>query len=158
MDLEHQIIPDEISVGGLVLGLLISPLVPQLHGTTHALSALKSSFIGAVVGGGSLYATGVFGSLVFRKEAMGGGDVKLLAMAGSILGWKLVLVTFFLAPLLAIVPGLAVLLVNRSHVIPYGPFLSLALVLSLFYGSDIIHLSGVGESLQILWPSLQGRI
>ena len=151
IDFEHQIIPDEISLGGLVLGLILSPLIPQLHETDQALVALKRAFVGALVGGGVLYVTGWLGSWIFRKEAMGGGDVKLLAMAGSILGWKLVTLTFFLAPVLALIPGLAVLVVKRSHVIPYGPFLSLALVVSLFYGQTLIQMSGVEESLKALW-------
>jgi len=151
IDFEHQIIPDEISVGGLVLGLVLSPLIPRLHGTDHALTALMRSFAGALAGGGLLYVTGTLGSWLFRKEAMGGGDVKLLAMAGSLLGWKLVTLTFFLAPVLALIPGLAVLVFRRSHVIPYGPFLSLALVVSLFYGQAMIQMSGVEESIQLLW-------
>ncbi len=151
IDLEHQIIPDEISVGGLVLGLLLSALAPSLHGTDHRLLALGRSVVGALVGGGLLYVTGVAGSLIFRKEAMGGGDVKLLAMAGSLLGWKLVALTFFAAPLLAIVPGVAVLVFKRSHVIPYGPFLSLGLVLALFWGADILRVTGMEETVQALW-------
>ena len=151
IDLEHQIIPDEISLGGLVVGLVLSGLVPQLHGTDQILLGLRRAGLGAVVGAGSLYATGVMGSLIFRKEAMGGGDVKLLGMAGTLLGWKLVMLTFFLAPLLAIVPGLCVLLFKRSHVIPYGPFLSLALVVSLFAGDRIIQASGFEETIRLLW-------
>ena len=151
VDLEHQIIPDEISLGGLVLGLVMSPLVPQLHGTDQALIALRRALVGALVGGGLLYVTGVLGSLLFRKEAMGGGDVKLLGMAGSLLGWKLVTLTFFLAPILAIIPGLWVLLLKRSHVIPYGPFLALALVLSLFVGDGLIAMSGMEDTIRLLW-------
>lgn len=151
IDLEHQIIPDEISFGGLVAGLVLSGLIPQLHGTDQALVALKRSVIGAAVGGGLLYVTGTIGTLVFRKEAMGGGDVKLLAMAGSVLGWKLVTFTFFVAPVLALIPGVVVLLLKRSHVIPYGPFLSLALVLALFSGSTLIQMSGVEDTVQVLW-------
>ena len=82
---------------------------------------------------------------------MGGGDIKLLAMAGSILGWKLVALTFFLAPLLALVPGLVVLMWKRSHVIPYGPFLSLGLIVSLFFGGAIIRRTGVEETVRLLW-------
>ena len=151
IDLEHQIIPDEISLGGLVVGLVLSGLVPQLHGTDQVLLGLRRAGLGAAVGAGSLYVTGVMGSLIFRKEAMGGGDVKLLGMAGALLGWKLVVLTFFLAPLLAIVPGLCVLLFKRSHVIPYGPFLSLALVVSLFAGDRIIQASGFEETIRLLW-------
>jgi len=151
VDIDHQIIPDEISVGGLAVGLVVSGLIPALHGTSSVWTSLLRSFIGALVGGGLLYGTGVIGDLIFRKESMGGGDIKLLAMAGSILGWKLVVVTFFIAPILALIPGLAVLLFKRSHIIPYGPFLSLGLVVSLFIGDDLLRLSGMEDSVRLLW-------
>lgn len=150
VDFEFQIIPDEISLGGLVVGLLVSPLVPSLHGAAHWWVALQRSFVGALVGGGPLYLTGTLGTWIFRKEAMGGGDVKLLAMAGSILGWKLAAMTFFLAPVLALGPGVWVLLAKRSHVIPYGPFLSAALVISLFAGGWILQATGVDETLWLI--------
>lgn len=151
IDIDFQIIPDEISLGGLVLGLIASCLVPSLHGAQAVAQSLGRSLLGAIAGGGILYVTGVLGTLLFRKEAMGGGDIKLLAMAGSILGWKAVALTFFLAPLLALGPGILVLLFKRSHVIPYGPFLSLALIVALFAGERLIALSGVEETLAMLW-------
>ena len=151
IDLEFQIIPDEISLGGLVLGLVLSLALPALHGTDSRLLALGRSVIGLLVGGGLLYSTGLLGDFVFKKESMGGGDIKLLAMAGSLLGWKLVTLTFFLAPLLALLPGLIVLLTKRSHVIPYGPFLSLGLIVSLFTGSELLRATGIEETVQLLW-------
>jgi leader peptidase (prepilin peptidase)/N-methyltransferase len=151
VDFDFQIIPDEISVGGLVVGLGLSILVPRLHGTDSPLIALGWSLVGVLAGGGILYGTAIIGDFIFRKESMGGGDIKLLAMAGSILGWKAVLVTFFIAPMIALVPGLLVLLFKRSHVIPYGPFLSLALVISLFWGGDILRIIGIEDTVRILW-------
>ena len=151
IDLDFQIIPDEISLGGLVAGLLLSLAIPQLHGTEDRVLALGRSGVGLLVGGGVLYLTGLLGDFIFRKESMGGGDIKLLAMAGTILGWKPVLVTFFIAPLFALGPGVIVLLTKRSHIIPYGPFLSIALVASLFFGDAIISASGMGEAVSMLW-------
>ena len=151
IDLEFQIIPDEISLGGLAAGVILSVLLPSLHGTASRLIALERSGIGLLVGGALLYGTGFLGELIFRKEAMGGGDVKLLAMAGSFLGWKTVAVCFFISPVLALVPGLIVLFVKRSHVIPYGPFLSLGLVAALFFGDALLRVSGIEESVQLLW-------
>ena len=158
IDLEFQIIPDEISVGGRGLGVLLSLLVPALHGTTSHVMAAGYAVLGVFVGGGLLYATGLVGDLIFRKESMGGGDIKLLAMAGSILGWKMVTLAFFLAPMLALIPGLFVLLFKRSHVIPYGPFLSLALILAMFFGPAILQASGVEESVSLLWGYYTGRV
>lgn len=151
VDLEFQIIPDEISIGGLALGVLLSVGLPALHGTDSRWLALGRSVTGLLIGGGVLYVTGLIGDFIFRKESMGGGDVKLLAMAGSVLGWKLVLITFFISPILAIVPGLLVLLFKKSHIIPYGPFLSLGLMSSLFAGDLILRVSGVEETIRLLW-------
>ena len=151
VDLEFQIIPDEISLGGLALGVALSLLLPSLHGTDSRWLALGRSVLGLLVGGGLLYGTGLLGDFIFRKESMGGGDIKLLAMAGSVLGWKLVALTFFLAPILALIPGLFVLLLKRSHVIPYGPFLSLGLLISLFLGNDLLRVSGAEETIRLLW-------
>ena len=151
VDLEFQIIPDEISVGGLVVGVVLSGFIPALHGTDSRWLAVGRSLLGLVAGGGILYVTAVVGDFIFKKESMGGGDIKLLAMAGSVLGWKLVLVTFFVAPVLALVPGLFVLLFKKTHIIPYGPFLSLGLVVSLFYGEQLLRLSGIEETFRLLW-------
>ena len=150
IDLEFQIIPDEISLGGLAVGVALSGLAPILHGTESRWLALGRSAIGILVGGGVLYGTGVMGDFIFRKESMGGGDIKLMAMAGSLLGWKTALLAFFLAPLLALIPGLAVLAFKRSHVIPYGPFLSLALVVSLFFGGEILRATGIEDTVRFL--------
>jgi leader peptidase (prepilin peptidase)/N-methyltransferase len=151
IDLDFQIIPDEISLGGLAVGLLISVALPALHDAESRWLSLGRAAAGALVGGGVLYLTGKMGDLMFRRETMGGGDIKLLAMAGSVLGWKLVLLTFFLAPMLALIPGLLVLLLRRSHEIPYGPFLSLGLVIALFAGQDVLRWTGLEESARILW-------
>ena len=67
------------------------------------------------------------------------------------MGWKLVTFTFFVAPLIALLPGVALLVLRRSHVIPYGPFLSLGLVLALFAGEVFLRASGVEESVRLLW-------
>ena len=175
IDLEFRIIPDEISLGGLAVGLACSVLIPALHQTDSRLVALGRSALGMLVGGGVLYGTGAAGDLMlvsFRRlgvclrhhpywrgklsryrhmrESMGGGDVKLLAMAGSLLGWKLVLLTFFLAPFLALAPGVVMLVLKRSHYIPYGPFLSVGLVVSLFFGEHILRASGIEDAVRVL--------
>ena len=101
---------------------------------------ILNSLAGAVAGGGSIYLMGVFGKFAFKKEAMGGGDVKLMAMIGSIIGWKLVILTFFIAPFLGAVPGIVLKIRDGSEIIPYGPFLSAAAVISLFFGNSILGL------------------
>ena len=151
VDIEFQIIPDEISLGGAVVGVLLCAALPSLQGTPSRWLAMGWSVIGVLVGGGVLYLTGLLGDFIFRKESMGGGDIKLLAMAGSFLGWKLVLVTFFIAPIVALIPGLLVLLLKRSHIIPYGPFLSIGLVVSLFAGNTLLQVTGMEETIRLIW-------
>ena len=71
---------------------------------------------------------------------MGGGDVKLLAMIGAFLGWKIAVLTFFVAPFFGIIIGVSNLLIKKQHTIPYGPFLSLAAVVNLFWADLILKL------------------
>lgn len=92
---------------------------PHLHG-------LAVSLAGAVVGGGSIAIVRTIGHFVLKREAMGGGDVVLMAMIGSFLGWQPTIVVFFLAPVCALVVVLATLVFRREREIPYGPYLSLA--------------------------------
>jgi leader peptidase (prepilin peptidase)/N-methyltransferase len=75
-----------------------------------------------------------------ETESMGGGDVKLLAMIGAFLGWQKALLTFFVAPFFGVVIGVINLLARKEHTIPYGPFLSLAAILSIFWSDKIIRM------------------
>jgi len=138
VDFKHQIIPDEISLGGLAVGLILSFILPQLHETASRMQALLFSSIGALAGGLSIYAIGLLGKMVFRKEAMGGGDVKLMAMIGAFIGWKLVLLVFFVAPFFGAIVGIILKIKNKVELIPYGPYLSLATVICIFWGEDIL--------------------
>jgi leader peptidase (prepilin peptidase) / N-methyltransferase len=91
---------------------------PHLHG-------LAVSLAGIVVGGGSVWIVRILGQWVLKREAMGFGDVILMAMIGSFLGWQPVLVVFFLAPLCALAVVAALWVFRRDREIPYGPYLSL---------------------------------
>ena len=139
VDLEHRIIPDEISVGGMILGLIFSFFIPQLHNTSSHLLAMGWSLLGVLIGGGSIYAMGMLGDFLFKKESMGGGDVKLLAMVGSFLGWQMAVLTFFVAPFFGAVFGIIVKLRTKESMIPYGPFLALGALISLFWGEGLIR-------------------
>lgn len=154
VDFEHRIIPDEVSIGGMAAGVLFSALIPELHGMDPGtgplvLAHLKSlgwSLFGVLVGGGSIYAMGILGDFLFKKESMGGGDVKLMAMVGAFLGWKLTILTFFLAPFFGAVYGIVEKIRTKDTAIAYGPFLVGGALISLFWGDVIIHwiLSGYG--------------
>jgi len=152
VDIPHRIIPDEVSVGGMITGFIMVSI------TGFSFSPLNFTFIpvlrsllGIIAGGGIIYLTGRAFDLIYFKlfkrppidgetESMGGGDVKLLAMIGAFMGWKMALLTFFLAPFLGIVFGIVSLITKKDHTIPYGPFLSIAALLSLFWGDRIIQL------------------
>src|SRR5207247_2072646 len=88
IDAREMILPDEITLPGLGIALALSGLVPQLHGTGDHWAGLLRGVIGAAAGGGFLWAIGVIGSWIFKKEAMGGGDVKMMGMVGALLGWE----------------------------------------------------------------------
>ncbi|MDE1920376.1 MAG: prepilin peptidase [Candidatus Omnitrophica bacterium] len=139
VDFEHRIIPDEVSIGGIVAGLAFSLVVPQLQGATSPLWGFCLSLLGVLAGGGVIYLMGMIGDFVFKKETMGGGDVKLMGMVGAFMGWKLALLTFFLAPFFGAVYGIIEKIRTKDSAIAYGPFLILGALTSLFWGERIIH-------------------
>jgi leader peptidase (prepilin peptidase)/N-methyltransferase len=147
VDLEHRILPDEVTLGGAIAGLVCSVLIPQLHGTDSRILALGQSGLGILVGGGSIYLMGLFGEWVFKKEAMGGGDVKLLAMIGSFLGWKFAILSFFLAPFFGSIVGIIEKIRTNDSTIAYGPYLALGALVSLFWGNKLIYLIMTGQLL-----------
>lgn len=137
VDFEHLIIPDRVTLGGIVAGIALSALVPSLHGETTVLRSLLWSSVGAAIGGGSLWLTAVIGSLIFRKEAMGFGDVKLLGAIGAFLGSRAILFTIVCSSFLGSIVGLSLVALGRKEMqgkIPYGPYLSLAAVLWILWG------------------------
>jgi leader peptidase (prepilin peptidase)/N-methyltransferase len=206
VDLEHRIIPDEVSIGGMWAGIFLSALIPQMHQSSSDLSigafmaglivllcllfgwvypffckhlmeeepyddtpikilvllslvfvtlinghilvlpeflqshafSLASSLVGMIIGGGSIYLMGLIGDIVFRKESMGGGDVKLMALVGAFLGWKIALLSFFIAPFFGGVIGIMEKIRTKDSTIAYGPFLVLGTLISLFWSQAII--------------------
>ncbi|MFQ3670194.1 MAG: prepilin peptidase [Verrucomicrobiia bacterium] len=137
VDLDHYIIPDEVSLGGVLVGLILSTLIPDLHQATSWWGGLKASLLGVAVGGGALWAIAFLGSIIFRKEAMGMGDIKLLAAMGAFLGWTAVPFIIGVASMLGAVIG-ACLLLRKNKLwgvrLPFGPFLAAAALLWLLGG------------------------
>lgn len=133
IDLDHQIIPDVISLPGIVIGLLLS-LILDKPGVLNAV-------IGALLGYGVLYAVAVAYYWVRKEEGMGGGDLKLLAMIGAFLGWKAIPVTLLLGSLSGSLVGISLMIVQRRNSqvpIPFGPFLAAGAVCALFFGDPLI--------------------
>ena len=133
IDLYHQIIPDVISLPGIGVGLLASLIIPQI--------TLFNSLIGILLGGGSLFLVATVYHWLFKREGMGGGDVKLLAMIGAFLGWKAVILTILLGSLIGSMIGIMVMVSKGKdfkYAIPFGPFLSVGAVIAIFYQNEII--------------------
>ena len=139
VDFDFQIIPDEISVGGVILGLLAGFVFPEIHGATIHLLGLKEALLGVVVGGGTLWILGCVGDFIFKKETMGGGDIKLLAMVGAFLGWEAALLALPLASLFGAVVGVIIKLRTKESVIAFGPYLALAALINIFWMEDILR-------------------
>jgi len=149
IDFDHKIIPDCVSIPGIIFGLFASFAVPTLvarypaaqAGTTH-LNGLLQGLIGLAVGGGLMWLIAVLGKLAFKKEAMGGGDLKLMAMIGAYMGWQLVLLVLFLAALVGTLVGVSLIVARRaawSSQIPFGPYLVLGALIAFFFGPDLIR-------------------
>ncbi|MDA8429301.1 MAG: prepilin peptidase [Geobacteraceae bacterium] len=134
IDLEHQIIPDEISLSGIVAGFFFSFFL-QGH-------SWLNSLLGILLGGGILLLVASSYQWLTGKEGMGGGDIKLLAMMGAFLGWKSVLFILFASSLIGSVVGITMMLVQNKDsklAIPFGPYLASAAVLYIFYGRQLIN-------------------
>jgi leader peptidase (prepilin peptidase)/N-methyltransferase len=134
IDLKHQIIPDSISLPGIAFGLLSSLFLPNL--------TFLDSLIGTAAGGGSLLLVAGGYYLLTKKEGMGLGDVKLLAMMGAFLGWTSILFIILVGSLSGALVGIAVMLIkkkDRKYAIPFGPFLSLGALCYLLYGQEMIR-------------------
>jgi leader peptidase (prepilin peptidase)/N-methyltransferase len=154
IDLDHQIIPDVITYPGMVLGLGAAPFFmstlagPLSFGLGTVLpplgqygTAFLNAFIGLVLGGAPLYLIGLLWEKLRKVEAMGGGDVKFMAMVGSFLGWKGAFLTIMLGAVSGSIVGVALILLKKHQadkVIPFGPFLAFGTLLTLFMGPEII--------------------
>jgi leader peptidase (prepilin peptidase)/N-methyltransferase len=128
-DVRHYLIPDEYTLGGLILGLALA--VPR------GLPGLGQAVLGAAVGFGLLYLVAWAGEKAFRKEAMGGGDIKMMAMVGAFVGWKGVLLTIFGGAVLGTVIFVPIAL-RTKRLVPFGVFLSAGAALAFVAGDDIV--------------------
>ncbi len=133
IDIDHQIIPDVISLPGIPIFFAASFALPSV--------TLVESILGILIGGGSLFLVAWLYHLITRKEGMGGGDIKLLAMMGALIGWKGVLFTIFTASAVGTLAGLAVILKSGKTMklkIPFGPFLAIGAIAYIFFGPQLI--------------------
>ncbi len=154
IDLDFMIIPDAISLPGIVVGLTAGPFFLSAlgeplplyldHFMPHAgphLIAFVNSVLGMLSGALPLLTIGWLWEKLRHEEGMGGGDVKLMGMVGAFLGWKGAFLTIFLGAIVGSVVGLALMMLKlhkRGQLIPFGPFLALGAVATTFYGPELI--------------------
>ncbi|MFN7979950.1 MAG: A24 family peptidase [Vicinamibacterales bacterium] len=132
IDLEHHLLPNVITLPGIAIGLIFSLVNPP---------GLRDAFIGALLGGGLLYATAAGYYLWRRQEGLGMGDVKMLAMVGAFLGWQAVLLTLVLASMSGALIGVAMMALQRGgmkYELPFGTFLALGALVAMLAGQPII--------------------
>jgi len=128
IDIKHQIIPDAITLPGIFLGLLAG---------SYSIGYIDS-ILGCFLGGALFYLLAVL-----SNGGMGGGDIKYIAAAGALVGWKKVLLIIFIGAFLGSVVSIFQIVVqkkSKKSLIPFGPFLSVATLVTLFYGNLLIKL------------------
>lgn len=132
-DLSHKIIPNVVTLPGIVVGLISAATILPL--------GLVNGLIGLLVGGGVLWVLAWASPYLFGKEGMGGGDIKLLAMIGAFLGWKPALMAIMVGSFLGSLVGITLIaarVIKREDYIPFGPFLVCGAVVAMFFGQSLL--------------------
>ncbi|MEN0058249.1 MAG: prepilin peptidase [Bdellovibrio sp.] len=132
IDLDHMILPDEFTLTGIVVGLIGAALNPQRE--------FLDALFGVLMGGGFLWGMAYVYYLITKQEGMGGGDIKLLAWIGAMLGWKAIPFVIMSSAIIGSIVGLTVAARQKAGLktmIPFGPYLALAALLYVFGGETI---------------------
>ena len=151
IDIDFRIIPDGLFIIGMILGLVLSFIFPQIHKTTYNINGFIVSLHGAIVGMGLICLTAVVFDYIyfglFKKgpvegetESMGGGDIKLMGLFGAFLGWQLGVLAFFLGIFVGAIFGLINLVSKKSHLMPFGPSLAVGALLAYLWGDKILQI------------------
>jgi leader peptidase (prepilin peptidase) / N-methyltransferase len=156
-DYHHQILPNILTLPGAVAGLILSPFqMPEVYTDTLSIRlasqfgfedsglvlSLMGALLGAIIGGGSLLGVAFFYEKVRKRQGLGMGDVKMMAMVGAFLGYRLTILTIFLGSLLGSLVGIYLVLFRKMNLqtkLAFGVFLGAAAVLALFYGLPLLH-------------------
>lgn len=132
IDLHHRIIPNEISLPGIIVGFIFSLITSDL--------LWWESLLGAFLGGGVFLGIAFLYEKLTKKEGLGGGDIKLLAMIGAWLGYQSLLIVIVTSSLLGSFVGIGVMLAHKKNLqtaIPFGPFLAIGALIYLFWGYEL---------------------
>lgn len=133
IDIVHMIIPDAITLPGMVVGMVSSLWLTSVGG--------GNAVLGVLLGGGLFLLMAVLSVVILKREGMGGGDIKLIAMIGAFLGWHAVLVTIFLGAVCGALVGIVLMLLRRKgrkESLPFGPFLALGALLAMVWGDTML--------------------
>jgi leader peptidase (prepilin peptidase)/N-methyltransferase len=139
IDWNHQIIPDIITLPGIPIFFLTAIFLVKLP--------WSEALLGLLIGGGILLAIAVVYELISKREGMGGGDIKLLAMIGGFLGWKSLMFILLFSSFSGAVVGITAMIIKKQdmkYAVPFGPFLSAAAIAYLFWGNDFMRLLIIG--------------
>jgi leader peptidase (prepilin peptidase)/N-methyltransferase len=131
IDLDHQIIPDVLTLPGIPIFTLAAIFLIQRPWT--------EAVLGLLIGGGVLLAIAMGYELITKREGMGGGDIKLLAMIGGFLGWKSLIFILLFSSLFGAIVGFTLILIKKTdmkYAVPFGPFLAAAVVAYVFWGEE----------------------
>ncbi|RPJ84251.1 MAG: prepilin peptidase, partial [Acidobacteria bacterium] len=132
IDLQHQILPNEITLPGIVIGLVASVFLEP---------GLRDAAIGAVAGAGVLWLVAWTYERLRHQEGLGFGDVKMLGMIGAFLGWQLMVLTLVLASFMGSLVGVGLIAAGRGQLgskLPFGSFMAVAAIAAALVGPDII--------------------
>jgi len=159
IDIEHMIIPNVITIPGIFIGIVygvartdwgnLTTLLTDSNAHTYRIASILAnqpafdSIFGAILGGGLLYIIALIYFILRKREGMGMGDVKLLAMIGAFLGWKSIIYVMLISSVLGTIVGLAIIAHKRGNMkyaLPFGPFLSLAAALYLFISKAYLRI------------------
>jgi leader peptidase (prepilin peptidase)/N-methyltransferase len=143
IDLDHFYLPDRVTIGGMVLGVPLSFLVPEMQGQEDRLAALYWSLGGMAGAFLFLWGVGAIFSKLFRKEALGFGDVKLIGAVGAFFGPWAALFTVILSSVVGSVAGVALMVRGRAKLggftaVPYGPFLAIGALVWMYWGPALL--------------------
>lgn len=156
-DYNHRILPNALTLPGVFAGILLSPFqTPEVYSDLLSWKAISmlgfenssnvepwiGAIFGAIIGGGLLYLVALAYEIVRRRQGLGMGDVKMMAMVGAFIGWRLALLTIFVGSLLGTVVGISLILLRKMDTqgkLAFGVFLGIGSILCLFYGFSFVR-------------------